>query len=158
MCANTQAAAIRAAASSFSIHHTSGARSHIQQAREALGLTFRFMTEFQAEAEKMLDRAMTDAEFLAVTRGLWRLPDSASTRTKANDQRREAALLHLLTDAASNAAIRGTRWAGYQAVTEYVDHHAPVPAGRDAELVRAQRVVSGTVTDIKQRAFAQFSA
>jgi hypothetical protein len=36
------------------------------------------------------------------------------------------------------------------------DHHAPVPARLDAAQVRAQRVVSGAVTDLKQRAVAQF--
>jgi len=46
VCANTQAAAIRRARSSFSIQHTSGAEGQIQAAREALGLTFTFMAAF----------------------------------------------------------------------------------------------------------------
>ena len=157
VCANTQAAAIRCAKSSFSIHHTSGAHSHIHAAREALGLTFRFMDEFQAEADKMIEQAMTDAEFLAITRTLWPVAKDASTRTKNNDLRRESTLLKLFTESDSNAVIRGTRWAGYQAVTEYLDHHAPVDANRDADTVRAQRVVSGTVTNLKTRAFSLMS-
>jgi hypothetical protein len=35
----------------------------------------------------------------------------------------------------TNAAIRGTHWAGYQAITEHLDHAAPVhgtPAGDKA--------------------------
>ena len=52
VCGNTQALAIRRAQSSFSIRHTSGARGYIGQAREALGLTFKFAEAFQVEADR----------------------------------------------------------------------------------------------------------
>lgn len=158
VCANTQAAAIRRAKSSFAIHHTSGARGQLQAAREALGLTFGYMSEFQAEAEKLLDQAMTDAQFAAITRQLWPCRDDASARTKSNARRRESTLLHLFTEADTNQAIRGTAWAGYQAVTEYLDHYAPVDGHRDAATVRAERVVTGQVSDLKTRAFALLTA
>jgi hypothetical protein len=96
---------------------------------------------------------MTDAQFLAITRALWPVTDTASARVKTNHVRRETSLLHLFTDADTTKAIRGTRWAGYQAVTEYADHYAPVDGKRDAATVRAERVVSGTVADLKHRAF-----
>jgi hypothetical protein len=35
----------------------------------------------------------------------------------------------------------------------YLDHHAPVDGKRDAAVVRAERVVSGTVTNLKTKAF-----
>jgi phage/plasmid-like protein (TIGR03299 family) len=153
VCANTQAAAIRRANASFSIQHSVGAQGRIQAAREALGLTFAYMDEFQAEADKMLDAAMTEAEFVAITRQLWPIEPSAAARTRTNARRRELSLTRLFSQAETNAAIRGTRWAGYQAVTEYIDHFAPVDGKRDAAAVRAERVVSGAVTDIKTRAF-----
>jgi phage/plasmid-like protein (TIGR03299 family) len=158
VCANTQAAAIRRAKSSFSIQHTSGARGQIQAAREALGLTFTYMAAFEAEAEKLLDAAMTDAQFLAITRNLWPLAENVSVRTKTNAARRESSLAHLFADADTNRIIRGTRWAGYQAITEYLDHYAPVDGRRDAADVRAERVVSGQVTDLKTRAFDLLAA
>jgi hypothetical protein len=52
VCANTQAAAIRAARSQFSIHHTVGAKAQVQAARDALRLTFRYFDAFQKEAER----------------------------------------------------------------------------------------------------------
>jgi phage/plasmid-like protein (TIGR03299 family) len=153
VCANTQAAAIRRARSAFSVHHTSGARGQIQAAREALGLTFRYMTAFQVEAERMINTTLTEAEFAGIVREVW--PDQAqpSQRAATNTARREARLLHLFTDADTTATIRGTRWAAYQAVTEYLDHHTPVGPGRDAATIRAQRAVSGPVTDRKRKAF-----
>jgi phage/plasmid-like protein (TIGR03299 family) len=153
VCANTLAAAIRRARASFSIHHTTGARSQIQAAREALGLTFRYMGEFQTEAERMLDAAMTDAEFARLARELWPVPDEPSLRTRNSIARRDRELTYLWHDADTNAAIRGTRWAGYQAVTEYLDHYTPVGPKRDAVKVRAERAVSDATTALKVRAF-----
>ncbi|HEY3713200.1 MAG TPA: DUF932 domain-containing protein [Jatrophihabitantaceae bacterium] len=153
VCANTLAAAIRRAKASFSIHHTTGARSQIQAAREALGLTFRYMGEFQAEAERMLDTTMTDAQFTALVRKLWPMPDEPTLRTRNSIARRDSELTYLFHDADTNNAIRGTRWAGYQAVTEYLDHYTPVGPTRDAVKVRAERAISDASTGLKVRTF-----
>jgi phage/plasmid-like protein (TIGR03299 family) len=154
VCANTLAAAIRSAKASFSIHHTTGAKSQIQAARDALGLTFRYMGAFQAEAERMLDTAMTDAQFSALIRQLWPVKDDeASVRTRNNTARRTSELTYLWHDADTQKAIRGSRWAGYQAVTEYLDHFTPVGANRDAGKVRAERAISDAVTGVKTHAF-----
>jgi len=43
------------------------------------------------------------------------------------------------------APIAGTRWAAYNAVTEYLDHHMPVRGARtarDASAARALRAVT----------------
>jgi phage/plasmid-like protein (TIGR03299 family) len=157
VCANTQAAAIRAARSQFSIHHTSGAKGQVQAARDALGLTFRYVEAFQAEAEAMIATAMTDAQFRELVRAVWPIADRASERVKTNAATRERALVELFTDSPTNTAIRGTRWAGYQAVTEYLDHHAPIGKKTDthtAAAARAERVVaSGQVSELRTRAF-----
>jgi phage/plasmid-like protein (TIGR03299 family) len=154
VCANTLAAAIRSAKASFSIHHTTGAKSQIQAARDALGLTFRYMGEFQAEAERMLDTTMTDAQFAALTRQLWPVNDTEpSVRTRNNTARRDSELTYLWHDADTQKAIRGTRWAGYQAVTEYLDHYTPVGANRDTGKVRAERAISDASTALKARTF-----
>ena len=158
VCANTQAAALRRAQSSFSIQHSAGATGRIQAARNALDLTFAYMSALQAEADRLIEQAMTEAQFVQVTRQLWEVDESASRRVQANAGRREAHLVDLFSNAATNAGIRATRWAGYQAITEYLDHFAQVPAGRDAALVRAERVVSGTGAALKARAFDLISA
>ena len=74
-------------------------------------------------------------------------------RTRNNRLRRDHELAYLWHDADTNAAIRGTRWAGYQAITEYLDHHTPVGPKRDAARVRAERAISPATTALKSRAF-----
>lgn len=127
VCANTQAAAINGARASVSIRHTRHAGQAVQQARDTLGLTFRHIESFQDEAERMIDQAMSAGEFdrlIETTFGV--TPDvDAPTRTRESHRERTDRLCWLFDDARTLDAIRGTRWAGYQAVTEYVDHYAP---------------------------------
>ena len=156
VCANTQALALRRAQSSFSIRHTSGARGNIAQAREALGLTFKYAEVFEREAEQMIQASLTDAQFEQIVGKLW-TTESGSKRSATITANRADVLTGLFSDAPTNASIRGTRWAGYQAITEYLDHFAPVAGGTDT--ARAERVATGgTVTTVKARAFEMLAA
>ena len=156
VCANTQALALRRAQATFSIRHTSGAQSNIAQARQALGLTFKYADAFEREAEQMIAQSMTDAQFDAIISKLW-VSESESKRSATITANRKDTLFGLWSDAATNQAIRGTRWAGYQAITEYLDHFAPVQ-GNSAR-ARAERVASGGAsTALKTRAFETIAA
>ena len=53
VCANTQTAAIEAAAASWGIRHTGGARVAIQEARTALKLSWRYIQAFEEEAAQL---------------------------------------------------------------------------------------------------------
>ncbi|NYJ76518.1 DUF932 domain-containing protein [Allobranchiibius huperziae] len=156
VCANTQAAALRNATGTVSIRHTANARAQVQAARDALGLTFAYAEAFQAEADALVDQAMTDGQFWELVEGIYGIPDKdAPTRTQKATATRTRQLGHLWHDADTQADIRGTRWAGYQAVAEYVDHFQPVRAkGGDKATARALRsVVSPEATAIKTRAW-----
>ena len=133
VCANTQAAALAAHASSFSIRHTRNAKAAVAAARDALGLTFAYVEAFEAEAERLIQTTLTDGEFDALIEATFGpLDPDASERTKQADADRQDVLSFLFHDADTQAGIRGTAWAGYQAVAEYVDHYAPVRAKQDA--------------------------
>ncbi|MGQ0466122.1 MAG: DUF932 domain-containing protein [Sporichthyaceae bacterium] len=126
VCANTQAAALANHSASISIRHTASATGRVAAARDALGLTFAYVDAFQAEAETMIQTAMTDAQFAAMTAELFPAPGrDAGPRAENSHREREHTLMHLWAEAATQANIRGTAWAGYQAVAEYVDHYAP---------------------------------
>ncbi|MGQ0846514.1 MAG: DUF932 domain-containing protein [Sporichthyaceae bacterium] len=155
VCANTQAAALANHSASIAIRHTASATARVAAARDALGLTFRYVQAFQAEAEQMMQQAMTDAQFHALTAQLFGIPArDAGPRTRNAHRERENTLTALWADAPTQAGIRGTAWAGYQAVAEYVDHYAPVRARGDKAAARATRVLTATEpTRIKTRAW-----
>lgn len=138
VCANTQAAALNNHVSSISIRHTASARAAVQAARDVLGLTFAYCDAFQAEAEQLLETAMTDAAFDGlITRVFGPTDANAPTRTPRAESKRRRTLAALFADSQTQANIRGSAWAGYQAVTEYVDHFAPVRDKNDAATARA---------------------
>jgi phage/plasmid-like protein (TIGR03299 family) len=154
LCANTQAAALRNHRASFTIRHTRGAKFALAEARRALQLTFDHFDAFGIEAEKMINETLTDDAFAKITAELWPLnSETESVRSRNNSLRRDHELAYLWHDADTNAAIRGTRWAGYQAITEYLDPHTPVGPKRDAAKVRAERAISPATTALKARAF-----
>jgi phage/plasmid-like protein (TIGR03299 family) len=153
VCANTQRAAIANSKGSYTFRHTSNVRQQITQAREAMGLMWRYLDGFQAQAEKMLNEALTMGEFEKVVAELWPVADDASDTTKNNAKKRGTTLRYLIRDSDTQKAIKGTRWAGFQAITEYIDHYAPA---KDAEL-RANRAVTGPIAELKTRAFELLS-
>jgi hypothetical protein len=106
----------------------------------------------------MIERTITDEQFRGIVAELW-TTDSASERSKTIIRNRQAALSGLLHRSETNEAIRGTRWAAYQAITEYTDHVAPIADKRNPAMARAERVVtSSSVQQIKTRAFDLIAA
>lgn len=156
VCANTQAAALSNHVSSISIRHTAGARAAVQAARDVLGLTFEYCEAFQAEAERLLDTAMTEAAFDdLISRVFGSTNADAPARTRKAESQRRRTLTALFADAETQANIRGSAWAGYQAVTEYVDHFAPVRDKYDAATARATRLLTADEpAKIKRTAWA----
>jgi phage/plasmid-like protein (TIGR03299 family) len=153
VCATTQRAAIAHSRGSYTFRHTSNIRQQISQAREAMGLMWNYLDGFQAEAERMLNETLSMGEFEKITAQLWPLADDASEATRNNAKKRASTLRYLIRDSDTQKAIAGTRWAGFQAVTEYIDHYAPA---RDAA-VRAHRAVTGPIAELKTRAFELLS-
>ncbi|MFI1996801.1 DUF932 domain-containing protein [Actinoplanes sp. NPDC020271] len=149
VCANTQRAAFAHAVGHYTFRHTSNVNSQISQAREALGLMWKYMDTFERAAERMLNEALTMREFEKVVGQVFPVKDNASETTKRNAKQRLGTLKYLITEADTQRAIKGSRWAGYQAITEYLDHYQPA---KD-ETTRANRVLTGTTGDLKIVAF-----
>ncbi|MFE9604558.1 DUF932 domain-containing protein [Streptomyces hokutonensis] len=156
VCANTARAAIAGARSSFVVRHTAGAKARIAQARSALGLTARYAEEFEKAAQRMIQAEMTLSELKSVVDEMWPVQDNDSPRKKTNQRQRWGTISNLFEIADTQAGIRGTRWAGYNALTEYANHVAPAQGKTDAEkaVARAERVISGAANGLMEKAFA----
>jgi phage/plasmid-like protein (TIGR03299 family) len=149
VCANTQRLAYQQSRASYTFRHTSNVGAKISEARQALGLMWTAFAEFEADAERMLNEQLTMGEFEKIVAQLWPVTDDATDTTRNNAKQRTATLRYLIRDADTQKAIKGSRWAGYQAITEYLDHFAPAKT----DLVRATRALTGAGAEIKSRAF-----
>ena len=161
VCANTQAAAIAGAKSTFGIRHTSGAGAAIHEARTALGLAWRYMDAFESEAAALYAAPMELEEMRSFATHLVKANDAAATATaRRNRQQQANGIVKLWTSSPTITPIAGTRWAAYNAVTEYFDHFAPVRGARTTRAAadtRALRTVTpgSTVDTMKVDAFRQ---
>jgi phage/plasmid-like protein (TIGR03299 family) len=162
VCANTVAAGLASAKSRFSARHTKkSAKAHVLEARRILGLTFQYTDELSIQIERLLEQEYSNQQFQRLTASLFPTPkdaDPESSRVK-NQQEHRDTLRSLWADSPTLEGIRGTKWAAYNAVTEYVDHYHPMKGakGRDPEVARALQVVSGKSDGVKKRAFALLS-
>jgi phage/plasmid-like protein (TIGR03299 family) len=160
VCANTQAAALRSAKSRFSVRHTkNGADGIIAQARETLDMTFKYLDAFQVEAEKMIQTSLDESKFYEIIEQLYTLPNDPSETIRMRTENNRSKLMELFVDSSTNLEIRGTAWAGYQAVTEYLDHFVTTQGKSASEMQkhRAMAVATGTSDDMKANAFRLLS-
>lgn len=154
VCANTVRLALRTAKSTFAMKHTRNVQGRIQQAREALGVTFSYADAFAEAVDELASAAFTDAEFDQFIKSLVVSKTSKTERQERNEESTMEAMRELW-HAPTQANIAGTRWAAYNAVVEWADWAKPLKAkGEDEAVIRAERIMSGQLDAFKDRAYA----
>lgn len=160
VCRNTERGALNNHESMVSIWHTDKASKTMSEIRAALDITFAYDKALGEEFEKMMQQPLNDKQFLSHVRKIWPVEkDETKLRTVGTQQRREDKLIELFASSPTMTDIAGTRWAGYNAVTEYLDYFTPVSEKRNPLKVRAERSAdpANRVSVVKERAFAQFA-
>jgi hypothetical protein len=116
VCANTQAAAIARAKASFAIRHTGGARGAINEARTALGLSWRYMEAFEAEAAALYAEPMDVEKVRSFAAELVKVDQAPSTAARTRRREQANGIVKLFVSSPTVQPIAGTRWAAYNAV------------------------------------------
>jgi len=152
VCQNTLTIGLAQAVSRVTFRHTASIKGRVQQAREALALSFRVSEEFQREAENLINTTMMTPEFVRFVDDL--LPINAQSTERVQDNvDRQRAEVKALWNAPTQANVAGTRWAAYNAVTEWADWARGVRGGDEG---RARRTLLDMTdfasTDIKVKA------
>lgn len=153
VCQNTVRLALGAAKSTWYMRHTQSATGRIQAAREALGLTFRYQHAYTTAVNELAAASFSDADFNRFLESLVSDSGDLTDRQKANnaDIRGE---MRALWHAPTQTNIANTRWAALNTVVEWADWAKPVKAkGGDELMVRAERIMTGAVDQVKDRAY-----
>lgn len=142
----------------FGVRHTeNGLRADLEEARRLLTLSIKWSEVFKAEAEKMAAETLTQARFEEMITREFGASKEDSPSKRGFAQSKIGKLMDLFVVAGTNEGIRETRWAGYNALTEYYDHHSIVRSGDRSEVgVRSERVLSGAQDADKVRAWNMF--
>jgi hypothetical protein len=108
-------------------------------------LSWRYVEAFEAEAAQLYAAPMDLEQMRRFANTLLEV-DAAGTAATARHRRERAnGIVKLWTSSPTVAPIAGTRWAAYNAVTEYLDHVVPVRGARtasDANTARALRTIT----------------
>lgn len=153
-CTNQIRMIIRTAHSSFTHRHTPRVGGKIQAARDALKLTFKYVEEFEREAESLLSQKFSDKEFYKLVETLIPIDEeSERTRNVAEEARQN---LVGLWKAPTQENILNTKWAAYNAVAEYADWTKPV-RGSNTDALRATKTITGLADRFKNKALVLLS-
>lgn len=149
VCKNTLDMGVRQAKRRWSFRHTSGMEGKVQEAREELALTWKYAEAFEKQANAMLADPFSDAEMDALLKEL--LPDPKSDAQGWVDrvEGQRVAIKSLFNNSDTCEFGRGTKWAAYNAITEYVDWHRPGSPERRAR----EALGIGVNQHIKPQAF-----
>jgi phage/plasmid-like protein (TIGR03299 family) len=151
VCANTQRAAFANNVGEYTFRHSGDILGKLAQVREALKLVPAYLDQFQEEAEKMIEKQLEWDQLQAITEQLWPLEDGDQETAYLKQMSRNRDLKQLFEVAPTQESIRGTAYAGYQAVVEWIDHVQPAKSAHH----RANKVLTdGTNTRTKREAFA----
>jgi phage/plasmid-like protein (TIGR03299 family) len=136
----------------WSIRHTESADGRVQEIRDALRLTWKYVDRYKAEGEALMTEAMTEREFLAFQHELFAVPDleDASQRQRTIVANRDEALLGIWNGPTVENDKR-TRWAAAQSVYEYLDWARRVRGADDEAFARAERTLAGEDENVKAR-------
>jgi phage/plasmid-like protein (TIGR03299 family) len=164
VCANTQRMAEHSARSTISLRHTGTPTARLAEVRNLLGLTFAYQDTFAAQCEALIAREVSPITVMEVLSGVFGVPAATTERQAEARKVRAGEVVDLYRTSAAVAPFHGTAFGVYNAVTEYLDHYAPLAGGKELEaeeaaVRRAQRtLVSTDVADLKAAAFSSLLA
>lgn len=128
VCANTLAWALKGATRMFTVRHTDSMEGKMQEARKALDITFKYDEKFQAEADRMINTTLFEADLMAMMDKLVPLVDAngdeKTARAKTTAVATRDSILGLYHHADNLAHLPESQYRFVQAVEEFSDHHA----------------------------------
>ncbi len=147
VCTNTLNLAMRRAQRQWKVRHVATATRRILEAREALELTFTYVTTFEEEAQRLLAKPMTERSFKTVLEKLAKDLDMSDRRVESFSL--ETTRLFVEGDTLDN--IRGTYWAALNAISEVAEWYNPRFANPETQ-VRSN--VEGNARKVRDHAMA----
>jgi hypothetical protein len=154
-CTNqTNATFGRKATPRFTIRHVGEAAFKLEEAR-ILGLSRTYLEALAEESEALLATPMGTDRFLVYAKEVWgvnKAEEDLSKRSLSLVNARAEDLLAMLNSPTCEFG-RGTAYAGYQAVVEYLDFHGTVRGGDSPQERRWTRIMAGELDAAKTRAW-----
>jgi phage/plasmid-like protein (TIGR03299 family) len=156
VCQNTlNMAEARSQGQGLSILHKGDLTAKIREAQRVLGLAQRFYDDAEGRINRLAGYYPSQAQIQSYFRELYPDPDECKDNARATNARDELTRLFDHGIGHDDPAIKGTTWAAFNAVTEFVDHIRPsrgeltgAKAGK-----RLRSIWFGSGANLKKRAW-----
>ena len=153
-CMNTLDMAQRGMTRKWKVRHIGDPLQRLAEAREQLSLTFAYMEKFEEVAKRLLKHKMSLTAIQGFTAELIPNPKGADAEVGKQLATRREAIVALAQNSPDLANVKGTAWAAYNAVAQYVDHGVTYRDTKRASAAenRAVAIIEGRAQDLKDRA------
>jgi phage/plasmid-like protein (TIGR03299 family) len=150
VCRNTQNLATKNALRSFKIRHVGDLAARASEAQRTLGIAAKDSEHTRDVATTLATSMIVDAQIKEIFETVW--PVEEGTEEPVSRNARKA--FDLYESSPTLDGIRGTKWAAYNAVTEYLDHYSDYRGGslRNPSDRRAESLLFGPAS--RQKALA----
>ena len=128
VCGNTHTAALAHGRQYVSIKHTSSVHRRIEDAKKALAQGEAYFDDYVREARALSRQYMGERAMGLFTQKLLGFDPSSNNKVNSQTEAAEREINELFITGRGQdlAEVRGTAWAAYNAVTEYVDYRSRV--------------------------------
>ena len=138
VCQNTLNMAMSGCKQSFKVRHTSTVQGKVQVAREALGLSFKYLDKFEEEARELYETSITDLQFDQLVQALYEKPDTTASKVAHTKYANKVDIINdLYFHSPTCETIKGTAWGALNALTERVDYYRAGRKGTDDGVLAA---------------------
>lgn len=155
VCANTLSVADREGrGEGIAIRHQGDLAAKVREAQRVLGLAHRFFDDLENHFDLLARHYPSHAQVSAYYKALYPDPEDGNP-ARAQSVRDQLFGLYESGQGQDIPEIRGTTWAAFNAVTEFVDHRRPTRARSDFDRAanRLESAWFGTGSRLKQHAF-----
>jgi phage/plasmid-like protein (TIGR03299 family) len=168
VCMNTLQMALQGAKNTLVIRHTKSAKEKMDAAQKTLSASLKYFEEMDVIFDSMKQHRFGTDQLIGVVKHAFKFSEKEIEDGKKDRKlTRDANVLSKVLELAESGkgteipGVKGTAWGGYNAITEYCDHHSTVRIhGVENETERdnkefEQRFTSniwGSSADVKQSA------
>lgn len=148
VCQNTLTMALGNYKSSFSFRHTQNVRGRIDEARNSLELSYKYVDGFQEEVERLVEQQVTDDQFANLVQTIMPVPelkdDESNMQVVIKGRQAHESIMQNFRNPEFSEQSESA-WAGMNAMSNYELWTAPI-RNEERDMRIAKRTIQGNQT------------
>jgi len=154
VCQNTLNLALNGCKQSFKVRHTATAGGRVDEAQRALGISFAYADQFEAEAQALYATAITNQQFSDIVKAVYPEPDKDSVKSTITRYESKTDTIWDLWNGPTQVGIKGTAWGALNALTERIDYYRAGRGGTNSGVLAGASGFDPVVNAEKNRIMA----